>query len=76
VSTEKHFMLSQVKAIEEAKYLQGCAENRDPGDPFVLSWIERNAEDYRALWNRSKCKGCSRAGSHKAQITCEDFKSN
>ena len=47
------YMLSQVHAIDEAKWLEGCKIGRDPGDNFILDWISKNAEGFRTNWKQT-----------------------
>lgn len=51
-------MLVQKKKIEIDKWCEGCATNNDPGQDYVLDWINRNGSWFRKAWERSLCKNC------------------
>jgi hypothetical protein len=55
----KAFMLSQIKTIDIAKWLEGCEKHEDPGEHFILKWIKDNAKDYREKWFSSACSSCA-----------------
>jgi hypothetical protein len=64
------FMANQIQAIDEAKWLEGCRLNEDPGQPFIFDWIKDNAEEYRNKWQDSVCSKCYKNVSCKHAHKC------
>ena len=59
----QEYMEAQTDAIEVAKWLLGEKLGRDPGDEFVVQWIQDNAMEFRrslptysAVWREKKLK--------------------
>jgi len=44
------FLNDEKHEIEVQKWLEGERIGRDPGNEYVLRWIEDNADDYRKRW--------------------------
>jgi hypothetical protein len=58
-SDEMHkFMHSEMMCIDVAKWYEGERIKRDPGQEFILQWIQTNAAMWRCRWNSSNCKDC------------------
>jgi hypothetical protein len=74
----KAFMLSEMHAIDIAKWLEGCEHNYDPGENFVLKWIEENAKDYREKWFASVCCTCDKSEDcgYRCLTECEYYNEN
>ncbi len=71
----KKYVRVQVKKIEIDKWYEGCRINNDPGEGFILDWIENNAGYFRNKWNASQCKNCinwKRCG-YELLDTCDMF---
>jgi hypothetical protein len=52
------FLKAEERYVQISKYYEGINTKRDPGDRYVLDWIHRFAEEFRAKWNVSQCKDC------------------
>jgi hypothetical protein len=52
------YMSVQMHCIDEAKWFQGEYIKSDPGQQFVLNWIQENSITFRHLWDDSCCKNC------------------
>ena len=46
----KLFMAEQIEAIMLAKYLEGCNRQCDPGQGFIIYWINTNAKAFSDNW--------------------------
>jgi hypothetical protein len=44
--------------IEIDKWRKGVELNKDPGDQYIIEWIEKNASWFRESWDNSNCKYC------------------
>jgi len=53
------FLHVQRRRIEHDKWCEGCSVGHDPGQSYVMKWIEKYAGLYRSAWNNSLCKGCT-----------------
>jgi hypothetical protein len=69
------FLEIERKKIDEDKYFRGIEINNDPGQEYVIDWINRNAKKWRDDWDISLCKHCNhwRVCGHKIQQQCEKF---
>ena len=56
--TMKKYMRIQLKKIEVDKWNEGCRIKTDPGQNYILSWVETKADEFRAAWENSLCKDC------------------
>jgi hypothetical protein len=70
----KRFIDAERRAIEHAKYLEGCKTGKDPGNDFVLLWVDKYASDFRARWEHSACKSCAEKCSHEVKAFCERYR--
>jgi hypothetical protein len=52
------FIESEKTKIDIDKWNRGVSLGKDPGDNYVLDWINLNASWFRTSWNNSKCKTC------------------
>ena len=52
---------SQIKKIELEKWLEGTRIKNDPGDLYVMHWIEENSQKFRTAWGCSLCRTCTKA---------------
>jgi len=50
----------QKNKIEIDKWCKGTEIKNDPGDGFIISWINDNAKWFRDAWEISDCKECSK----------------
>ena len=69
------FMKVQVKKIEIDKWCEGCGIHSDPGESYILDWINKNAQKLRQGWEKSCCKRCNKwqICGHEVKISCDDF---
>ena len=69
------FIDTEIKKILEDKWLEGERQHNDPGQPFVMEWIKRNAKNWREEWDKSCCQHCSywRVCGHKVKPQCFNF---
>ena len=69
------FLQTEMKKIDEDKYLEGLRSHNNPGIDFILDWIDCNAENWRIEWESSDCQHCLhwRVCGHKAIKECKDF---
>ena len=74
----KKYMQIQKKKIEVDKWNEGCRTQQDPGQGFVLHWIEKQGDWFRTAWDKSKCRECSFCEDcgYKLLRVCERFMSN
>lgn len=56
------FMQAQYKRIDLDKWYYGITIHNDPGQDFILDWIEKHAKEFREHWENSKCKTCNNNG--------------
>ncbi len=52
------YLKIQKQRIEIDKWNEGCRRNMDPGQEYVIHWIENNARWFREAWEKSFCKAC------------------
>lgn len=64
-----------MKKIDEDKYFEGERRHCDPGQSFIVDWINRNAANWRGEWEKSKCQHCAfwRVCGHCVRSECVDF---
>lgn len=53
-----NFMKLQIKKIEIDKWCEGCKIQTDPGQDYIINWIENNGQWFRSAYNLSACKSC------------------
>jgi len=72
----QNFLKAQVHYVEEAKYFEGINKNYDPGEKYILDWINSQASIFREQWNASKCKMCTSGGECGDLLKkfCEGYK--
>lgn len=65
----------QIQKIDLDKWYEGVRMQRDPGQRFILEWIDRNAAWFREAWNNSLCQTCSnwRNCGHQVLQGCEFY---
>jgi len=56
----KDFLSCEIKRIEIEKWCEGERINCDPGQDYILHWIEVSGGDFRYNWNHSQCKKCKK----------------
>ena len=71
----KRYLIIQKKKIEIDKWCEGCNLSQDPGQEYMMAWIEQNGAWFRQAWERSLCKSChfSLECGHKVQQKCDNF---
>lgn len=62
--------------IDEAKYYEGIKIKSDPGQSFIINWIQGYADDFRIKWNCSMCRLCTSALNcgHYLKTDCDYYK--
>ena len=75
MNIDQVFMLNQIKVIDEAKWLEGCNRNEDPGQDFIIEWIHNNAAEFRKVWENSMCCKCFKSVmcGFKCKEICDNF---
>jgi len=53
------FIEIEMKKIDLDKYFQGIKIHKDPGQDYVMQWIDNNSANFRKKWEESDCKSCS-----------------
>ncbi len=69
------YMFTQKKKIEIDKWNEGCRIQCDPGEEYIMGWIEVNGGWFRSAWDQSLCKNCclvKRCG-FKLRHECGEF---
>ena len=71
------YMQAQKKKIEIDKWNEGFRIKKDPGQAFVLDWIEKNAAFFQVVWEEALCSNCYFAEEcgYKLKKSCEKFNS-
>ncbi len=69
------FITVQRKRIDKEKWYKGCDIQQDPGQEFILEWIDNNAAEYRLAWNVSKCKSCTQwhQCGYRVRTICDSY---
>jgi len=68
-------MQVQIKKIEVDKWCEGCKIQDDPGQEYVIDWIEHHGQWFRNAYEASCCKGCrnwSECG-HNVVPQCDSY---
>lgn len=71
-----NFLKAQVKYMNDAKYYEGINTHHDPGQEYVLKFVEEKAQFFRECWDKSICCKClngSQCGDLLKQ-QCDKFK--
>jgi hypothetical protein len=64
-----------MKKIDLDKFYEGIRIKDDPGQFFVVNWINLNAKNFRESWENSCCQHCKnwfRCG-HEVKKECQDY---
>lgn len=56
----REYLKIQKQKIEIDKWNEGCRRAEDPGQDYVIRWIESNGDWFRQAWEGSLCKACKR----------------
>lgn len=69
------FLKAQMDAIDMAKWYRGEEIHSDPGQQFIIEWINKNAKLFREEWNKSCCKNCYKwfECGHMLKKECDNF---
>ena len=69
------FLQTEMKKIDEDKWYEGERRHNDPGQEFIVDWINRNAKNWRKEWEVSLCQHCQhwKVCGHKVISQCRDF---
>jgi len=52
------FLNCEIKRIEIDKWNEGIRTQSDPGNAYVLYWVEVSASTFRLDWENSLCQNC------------------
>lgn len=71
----KAFLHTERKCIDKDKWLEGERLNCDPGQTYILKWINENGREFRDKWDESQCKYCVSAFNcgHYLRKKCSTF---
>jgi hypothetical protein len=66
----------QVRKIDIDKWCEGNRLENDPGQNYILDWIDKNAAWFRSAWNHSLCQSCTqwRSCGHQVLNGCEFYR--
>lgn len=70
-----NYMKLQIQKIMIDKWCEGCRIQADPGQPYVMDWIQTNGQWFRTSYDSSICKSCkhwSKCG-HNLKNSCSSF---
>lgn len=69
------FLHTEMKKIDEDKWYHGLIISADPGESFVIDWVQRNASNWRKEWEDSACQHCKhwKICGHRVRKYCNDF---
>lgn len=67
------YISAQVSRIDIEKWLEGCNKGYDPGEEYVLAWIETQGKHFREAWDSSSCKRCLNNCRHLTKQKCSEF---
>jgi hypothetical protein len=61
--------------IDEDKWYEGEKISADPGQEFIIDWIQRNAANWRQEWEASVCQHCKnwKTCGLNVKVCCENF---
>jgi hypothetical protein len=51
-------MKAQIKKILVDKWDEGIKRGSDPGEEFMVQWVNKYADEFSAKWEKSKCRTC------------------
>lgn len=69
------FIHTEMRQIDIEKWTYGERIQMDPGQEYIIEWINQNAALYRQLWNNSKCQTCEswKNCGHLVKADCENY---
>lgn len=67
------FLEAQRRAVDCAKWLEGVEIGHDPGNGFVINWIELFAKKFRDQWQNSCCKDCKKDCAYECRSFCDRY---
>ena len=69
-----NYLKAEKKYIEDAKWFEGINTNKDPGDKFILNWIQKHAKEFREKWMKTECQYCVKAGicGDQLKVKCKE----
>lgn len=67
------FMDTETKIIEMSKWFAGEKMGKDPGEDYVIQWINSYGEEFRTAWGLSKCKKCKKNCFYNLKVFCEAY---
>jgi hypothetical protein len=75
ISMFMQFIESERIKIDIDKWKKGEEIKKDPGQEYIIEWIEKNAAWFRDAWENSKCKFCKHVlwCGYKVEKECSGF---
>lgn len=72
----KAFIKAERDCIDKDKWFEGIKLSSDPGQEFILHWIDDNSQEFRNKWDESMCRCCVSAFEcgHYLRKECNCFK--
>jgi hypothetical protein len=69
------FLEVERQKIDLDKYYEGERQHCDPGQEYIVDWINRNAANWREEWNESTCKDCQhwKVCGHLVRKECREY---
>ena len=71
----KKFMSVEIHRIDFDKWMEGIRIQSDPGDQYIIDWIDTSAAEFRVLWEKSCCQYCCKHldCGHHVRTKCNDL---
>ena len=69
------FLQVEMKTIDIDKWCEGQKIKKDPGQKYVVDWVDINAKAFRENWETSICQHCRDwfVCGHKLKKECKNF---
>lgn len=69
------FLQTEMKKIDLDKYYEGIRIQNDPGQSYVVEWINKNAKFWREQWESSACQHCRHwfVCGHELKTECSSY---
>ena len=69
------FIKSQLHKIDIDKWCEGFKICEDPGQDYIIHWINDHAIEFRKAWEKSSCKKCKNWDDcgWKVVCNCQNF---
>jgi hypothetical protein len=69
------FIHNEKTKIDIEKWNKGIEIKRDPGQEYIIEWINKNAKWFRESWEISQCKTCKHClwCGYKVEKECNGY---